>query len=177
MKPLGGERYRIGSIIVDRKARQMTIPARVHVVDRPLEYLLTARGGMKEYESLLETDATGTESNLACILLGLERDKAQEPYLQFSQKRVSGPRVDIVVARKDGERKSSVAAGDVLFDTGQKAAEPVEWVYTGSQEALAGRPVRRRRDGNDHRLRSRPSEHHRTSRRPRHRRLRFHTGK
>jgi hypothetical protein len=134
MKPLGGERYQIGSIVVDRKARQMTIPARVHVVDRPLEYLLTAKGGMKEYESLLETDVTGTELNLACILLGLERDKTQEPYLQFSQKRVSGPRIDIVVARKDGNRTTSVAAGEVLFDTGQKAPEPVEWVYTGSQK-------------------------------------------
>jgi hypothetical protein len=134
MKPLGGERYQIGSIIVDRKARQMTIPARVHVVDRPLEYLLTARGGMKEYESLLETDVSGTELNLACILLGLERDRTQEPYLQFSQKRVSGPRVDIVLTRKDGDRTTSVPAADVLFDGGQKAPEPVEWVYTGSQK-------------------------------------------
>ena len=134
MKPLGGERYQIGSIVVDRKARQMTIPARVHVVDRPLEYLLTAKGGMKEYESLLETDVSGTELNLACILLGLERDKTQEPYLQFSQKRVSGPRVDIVLTRKDGDRKISVPAADVLFDSGQKAPEPVEWVYTGSQK-------------------------------------------
>jgi hypothetical protein len=134
MKPLGGERYQIGSIVVDRKARRITIPARVHVVDKPLEYLLTARGGMKEYESLLETDVTGTELNLACILLGLERDKTQEPYLQFSQKRVSGPRVDIVLTRKDGDRNTSVPAADVLFDSGQKAPEPVEWVYTGSQK-------------------------------------------
>jgi hypothetical protein len=134
MKPLGGERYQIGSIVVDRKSRQMTIPARVHVVDRPLEYLLTAKGGMKEYESLLETDVSGTELNLACILLGLERDKTQEAYLQFSQKRVSGPRVDIAVSRKDGDRKISVAAAEVLFDSGEKAPEPVEWVYTGSQK-------------------------------------------
>jgi len=134
MKPLGGERYQIGNIVVDRKARQMTIPARVHVVDRPLEYLLTAKGGMKEYESLLETDASGTELNLACILLGLERDKTQEAYVQFSQKRVSGPRVDIMLSRKDGDRTTSVAAAEVLFDTGQKAREPIDWVYTGSQK-------------------------------------------
>jgi len=132
MKPLGGERYQIGNIVVDRKARQMTIPARVHIVDKPLEYLLTTRGGMKEYESLLETDVTGTELNLACILLGLERDKTQDPYLQFSQKRISGSRVDIMLRRKDGARTTSVPAADVLFDSGQKAPEPVEWVYTGS---------------------------------------------
>jgi hypothetical protein len=39
-----------------------------------------------------------------------------------------------VVARKDGDRTTSVPAADVLFDSGQKAPEPVEWVYTGSQK-------------------------------------------
>ena len=41
MKPLGGERYQIGSIVVDRKARQMTIPGTCPRRRRPLEYLLT----------------------------------------------------------------------------------------------------------------------------------------
>jgi len=134
MKPLGGERYQIGKIIVDRKERRMTLPARVHVVDRPLEYLLTTTGGMKEYESLFEADISGTEFNLACILLGLERDKSQEPYLQFSPKPLAGPRVEITVAGKDGDRAVRWNASEVMFDAGQKAPEPVEWVYVGSQK-------------------------------------------
>lgn len=134
MVSLGGERYQIGAIVVDRKARRFTLPARVHVMDKPLEYLLTTKGGMKEYETLLETDVTGTEFNLACILLGLERDSTLEPYMQFSQKRVTGPRVDITITRKDGGREATMNAGDVLFDTDAKAGEPVEWVYVGSQK-------------------------------------------
>lgn len=134
MVSLGGERYQIGAIVVDRKARRFTLPARVHVLDKPLEYLLTTKGGMKEYETLLETDVTGTEFNLACILLGLERDPTLEPYMQFSQKRVAGPRVEITITRKDGDRAATMNAGDVLFDTDAKPGEPVEWVYVGSQK-------------------------------------------
>ena len=132
MKSLGDERYQIGRIVVDRKARRMTLPARVHVLDKPLEYLLTTTRGMKEYETLFEADVTGTEFNLACILLGLEGDKSQEPYMQFSQKRVSGPRVEITVVTKPGERALNVS--EVLFDSGPKSPEPVEWVYVGSRK-------------------------------------------
>jgi hypothetical protein len=134
MKPLGGERYQIGQIVVDRKARRMTLPARVHILDRPLEYLLTTTRGMKEYETLLEADVSGTEFNLACILLGLERDKSVEPYQQFSQKRLTGPRVEISITRKDGGKAVTMSAADALFDAGQKSPEPVEWVYIGSQK-------------------------------------------
>jgi hypothetical protein len=134
MKPLGGERYQIGKIIVDRKARRMTLPARVHVLDRPLEYLLTTTGGMKEYETLFEADVSGTEFNLACILLGLERDKTLEAYQQFSEKRMAGPRVEISIAWKHDGKTLTGSASDALFDAGQKAPEPVEWVYVGSQK-------------------------------------------
>jgi hypothetical protein len=134
MVSLGGERYQIGAIVVDRKARRFALPARVHVLNKPLEYLLTTKGGMKEYETLLETDVTGTEFNLACILLGLERDPTLEPYMQFSQKRVAGPRVEVTITRKDGDRAATMNAGEVLFDTDAKPGEPVEWVYVGSQK-------------------------------------------
>ena len=108
MVSLGGERYQVGAIVVDRKARRLTLPARVHVMDKPLEYLLTTKGGMKEYETLLETDVTGTEFNVACILLGLERDPTLEPYMQFSQQRVAGPRVEVTITRKDGDRRATI---------------------------------------------------------------------
>ena len=48
---------------------------------------------MKEYETLLELDATGSEFNLACILIGLERDPRQGPFYQFSEAPLVGPRV------------------------------------------------------------------------------------
>jgi hypothetical protein len=134
MKPLGGERYQIGKIVVDRKAKRFTLPARVHVIDKPLEYLLTTTGGMKEYESLLEADVAGTEFNLACILLGLVRDNSLEPYFQFSSKQVKGPRVEIEIVKTTAEGKVVIRAAEALLDSGAKDLEQVAWVYVGSQK-------------------------------------------
>jgi hypothetical protein len=136
MKPLGHERYQIGSIVVDKRAGKFTVPGRVHVLGRPLEYLATAPRGMKEYETLLELDATGSEFNLACILLGLERDPTQAPFYQFSEKPVAGPRLEVSVAWVDGGKRRQVPAAQALLSAESAAnAASVEWVYTGSISA------------------------------------------
>ena len=133
LKPLGGDRYQIGRIVLDKRARRFTVPGRVHVVNLPLEYLATAPGGRREYETLLEVDATGSEFNLACILLGLERDPNQKPYYQFSQEPLSGPRVNIRVAWHDGSKRREISAAEALLDPkGETKPESVEWVYLGS---------------------------------------------
>ena len=114
LKPLGSDRYQIGRIVLDKKARRFTVPGRVHVLGKPLEYLATSPGGMKEYETLLELDASGSEFNLACILLGLERDPNQGPYWQFSKDPLSGPRVELQVAWQDGGKRREVSAAEAL---------------------------------------------------------------
>ena len=38
MQVLGRDRYRIGSILVDKKARRLTVAGRILRSDRPLEY-------------------------------------------------------------------------------------------------------------------------------------------
>lgn len=133
LKPLGGDRYQIGRIVLDKKARRFIVPGRVHVLGKPLEYLATSPGGMKEYETLLEVDASGSEFNLACILLGLERDPKQGPYWQFSQDPLSGPRVEIRIAWQDGGKVREVSAAEALLDPKDPTKpESVEWVYMGS---------------------------------------------
>jgi len=136
MKPLGHDRYQIGHIVVDKRAGKFTVPGRVHVVGRPLEYFATSPGGMKEYETLLEMDASGSEFNLACILLGLERDPSQTSFYQFSQPPVAGPRVDIGVSWLEGSRRRQITAAEALLgaDNPVKPASVV-WVYTGSISA------------------------------------------
>ncbi len=116
LKPLGGDRYQIGRIVLDKRARSFTVPGRVHVLGRPLEYLATAPGGMKEYEALLELDASGSEFNLACILLGLERDPKQGPFYQFSAAPVAGPRVTLDIAWTEGDKRRQVAAAAALLN-------------------------------------------------------------
>lgn len=133
LKPLGGDRYQIGRIVLDKRARSFTVPGRVHVLGRPLEYLATSPGGMKEYEALLELDASGSEFNLACILLGLERDPKQGPFYQFSAAPVLGPRVTLDIAWTEGDKRRQVAAAAGLLNP-EAGVQPdsVEWVYTGS---------------------------------------------
>lgn len=133
LKPLGKDRYQIGRIVVDKKAGRFTVPGRMHVMGQPLEYLATTPGGMKEYETLLEADATGSEFNLACILLGLERDPRQGPFYQFSEAPLVGPKVLVSVAWQDGGKRREISAAEALLDPkGDVRPESVEWVYTGS---------------------------------------------
>jgi hypothetical protein len=133
IKPLGQERYQIGRIVVDKRAGRFTVPGRVHLKDKPLEYLVTSPGGIKEYEALLEVDASGSEFNLACILVGLERDARQKEALMTGVRPLPGPRVAIWVAWTEGGKRRQVTAAEALLnpEAGLKA-EAVEWVYTGS---------------------------------------------
>jgi len=133
MKPLGEDRYQVGRIMVDKRAGRFTVPGRVHLLDQPLEFLVTTPGGQKEYETLLEADATGSEFNLACILLGLERDPRQGPFHQFSEAPLVGPKVLVSIAWQDGGKRREVSAAEALLDPSQDVRpESVEWVYTGS---------------------------------------------
>jgi len=136
LKPLGKDRFQVGRIVVDKRAGTFTVPGRVHVLGQPLEYLATAPGGMKEYETLLEVDASGSEFNLACILLGLERDPKLGPFYQFSQAPLIGPRVTLDIAWVEGGKRRQVSAAEALLnpEAGVKP-ETVEWVYTGSISA------------------------------------------
>lgn len=144
VKDLGGGRYQIGAITVDRNARQFTVPGRVlHLEGVPLEYIAVSPGGMKGYESLLEVDARGTEFNLACILLGLE---APQPGAgaEFERKPRQGPAVQLSVRWQAGGTTVTKSAQDVLnlgaqprgapkpATQPQAATPPEEWAYTGS---------------------------------------------
>ena len=139
VKSLGQERYQIGHIVVDKRLHRFTVPGRVHALDKPLEYLATSPGGRKAYEALLELDASGSEFNLACILIGLERD----PKLAASKPPVAaavvGQRVAMSVAWSlDGQRRQ-VTAAEALFNADARTQiESVEWVYTGSFTSIDG---------------------------------------
>jgi hypothetical protein len=138
LRALGQDRYQVGRIVVDKRARSFVVPGRVHALGKPLEYLATSPGGMKAYESLFELDTTGTEFNLACILIGIERDPKQVPWQQFGQASLVGQRVSIQVAwSADGKRQQVPAAQALLNADADVKPESVEWVYTGSPASEA----------------------------------------
>lgn len=133
MKPLGQDRYQIGRIVVDKPARSFTVPGRVNVLGKPLEYLATTPGGMKAYETLLELDTFGSEFNLACILIGLERDARQANWRQHSPSPLAGQRLKLSLAWMDaGKRRQVPAAVALLNPEADVKPESVEWVYTGA---------------------------------------------
>lgn len=133
MQALGRERYRIGSIIVDRKARRLTATGRLLGAERPLEYFAVAKDGYKSYESLLELDSTGSEFNLACILLGLDAAKAKRSEYQFSKEPLSGQRVGVEVSWKLGNKRFKATPLQMLLTDLQRRTENRDdWVYTGS---------------------------------------------
>ena len=132
MKPLGGDRYQIGNIVVDKKARRFSTPGRVLVLGKPLEYLATTPGGMKAYEAMLELDTTGSEFNLACILVGLERDPKLGAVSRGNQAPLAGRGIAISIAwSESGKRRQISAAEGILNPEAGVKPQAVEWVYTG----------------------------------------------
>ena len=109
------------------------MPGRVFVLGKPLEYLAMAPSGMKGYETMLELDTTGSEFNLACILVGLERDPKLGPVSRSVRAPLAGPRVAISIAWSEGGKRRQVSAAEAVLnpEAGVKA-ESVEWVYTGA---------------------------------------------
>jgi hypothetical protein len=134
LEPLGGDRYRIGRIVVDKAARRFSVPGRVHALGEPLEYLATAPEGMKAYETLFELDTRGTAFNLACILIGLERPSFAGAWTgREPGRRLEGPRVRLSVAWGEGAQRKELPAAQALLNADAEAnPESVEWVYIGA---------------------------------------------
>jgi hypothetical protein len=114
-------------------------------LDPPLEYVAVAKGGVKAYESLLELDTDGTHFNLACILIGLDAEKARRPGFQFDPAPAEGDPVAVHLgwAAESGAQRWSLA--QVLTMAPRPAAVTLpevratdEWVYTGSFFARDG---------------------------------------
>jgi hypothetical protein len=136
VRSLGGDRFQVGRIVVDKRARRFTVPGRIQALDKPLEYLATTPTGRRAYEALLALDGSGSEMNLACILIGLERDPKVPSSRQLTQ---PGPPVLLSVAWTDasGQRRVVTAAEALLGAEAGKGAV-VEWAYTGSFTSIDG---------------------------------------
>ncbi|MGD2064779.1 MAG: YdjY domain-containing protein [Nitrospirota bacterium] len=133
IQELGGDRFRVGLIEIDRAKRAFTVPAVVHLEEGAQEFLIAARGGYKGYESTLEAGATPYEFNLACILIGLDDNKTRDPRYHFDPTKIEGDAVEIWVSWKKGDETRRVPAARLVRDTKNDRTLPEHgWVYTGS---------------------------------------------
>lgn len=128
---LGDERFRIGSIVVDKAEKRFTVPATILHLDQTLEYLAVTRGGYKGYESLLEIDATAHEFQLACILIGFDDAKSVKPRYQFDDREALGQAAGITLSWTEGEETRTVKAANALLE-GDEPFDDHSWVYVGS---------------------------------------------
>lgn len=138
MEELGDDRYRIGTITVDKAAQSFSVPGRVLQLHDALEYLAVSSNGMKGYEALLELSTSPGEFNLACILIGLDDKNTVKPSYQFDTKELQGQAVAISVSwQENGETvrlsgANSMTQGDEVFDDDS-------WIYLGSQMSHDGK--------------------------------------
>ena len=133
MKSLGHDRYQIGTILVEKNLRRLTVAGRVLQLGVPLEYLVVSPHGLKGYESLLEIGASGSEFNLACILLGLDASRSTPPGMQYSREPIAGQPVAFRIYWQDGAKRHEVGVLAALYaDATQIPNVEDTWIYTGS---------------------------------------------
>jgi hypothetical protein len=144
VKKLDDTRYQIGEVIFDAKTREIRFPAAVNMAgDELLEFAIVHVNG-KIHESLLHTEISATDLNLAFKLLrypaSAEFYLLQEEDGSYSNEFPEVPadvkeaaRIDLSVEWKDAgkERKAKLHEWISHASTGKAmAADP--WVYGGS---------------------------------------------
>jgi hypothetical protein len=128
--PLGEDRYRIGNLLIDRRARELRLQGRFAVLDSPLEYLACAPGG-KLYESLMEWDVDPYHLHLGLLLIALEPRNNLEN--QGDAVIAAGDPVTILVSWEHEGEKFRHRAEELIWNQHKNAPMVrTDWVFTGS---------------------------------------------
>lgn len=129
---LGDNLLRVGKIEVDTKQRQISVAGTINEV-QALEFIATATGGFKAYESALTLDTDAITFNLALLLIGLDRKGAYVPQKHFDPVPPRGDALDIWVEWDVNGKRVRVRAEELVYNsTTKQTLAPDSWVYTGS---------------------------------------------
>jgi len=138
VQDLGDQRYRIGAIEIDKGKQIFKVPGVVIRTAPPIEFLAVTQNGYKRYESILELETDAFEFNLACILIGLDNQKAKLPRYHFDPEPTQGDPVDVRLSWQNGDKTVDINAAELFLEGGKPVATQ-EWVYTGSAFLPDGR--------------------------------------
>lgn len=144
VEKIDGNRYRIGKITIDKKTREIRFPAKVNMIEGLLEFLVVHENG-KVHESLLATDISPTQLNLAFTLLSYRASQELYP-LPNGTGGVSNKFPDVPAEVKESARikiefewsedgKSRKASANEWIQHAVKTSETMPsgaWVYGGS---------------------------------------------
>lgn len=140
IQDLGNQRYRVGSIEIDKAEGEFKVSGSVLRHEPPIEFLATTLGGHKSYESLLEINSDAYEFNLACILIGLDASHAKSPGQHTVEEPMDGDPVEVFVSWIDDGKRITVKASQLLMHGEPlKVVSSHNWVYTGSAKLRDGR--------------------------------------
>ena len=144
IKELDGDRLQIGKVIFNRKTREIRFPASVNMAGNELlEFAIVTTKG-KLHESLLMTEASPTNINLAFKLLRYKASEEFYPildkygtssgkYPKVSEEIKASARVDISVEWKEGDRQRTAKLREwISHGTTGEAMASDPWVYGGS---------------------------------------------
>lgn len=125
-------RFRVGTVVLDHKTREIRFPATVNMTQGLLEYILVRPYG-KVHESLLVTDSSAIDINLAFTLLRYQ--PSPELYALPNKKGgLSGKYPQVPAATKAAARISMKIEWD---DAGTTRTVPVhEWIQHAAKETM-----------------------------------------
>lgn len=144
VEQLDDHTFRIGRITFDKKTREIRLPTRVNMTDGLLEFLLVRENG-KLHESLLMTDASAIDLNLAFKLLrylpsrewyAIPNDSGglTSGFPEVSDEVKRAARIDIGVEWKDGDETRRASANEWIQHAVKGGAmRSGPWVYGGSE--------------------------------------------
>lgn len=136
-------RMKIGDVIFDPATRQVRFPAQINQTQGLLEFLVVHQNG-KIHESLLATDISATNLNLAFKLLRykpsrelyykLEEDGTlSAEFEEATPEEKESARIQIRIESEADGRKAIVSARDwITHATTEKPMPDSPWVYGGS---------------------------------------------
>ena len=127
---IGEDRYRVGKVTVDLKAKTASCAGKINMMRGPIEYLAVAPGG-KVHESVLRLDVRPLHFQVGLILLGLEPKGGLTR--QGDTHAPQGPPVRLSLSWQRGGRTVKVPAEALVWNVQKK--RPMEgsaWVFSGS---------------------------------------------
>ena len=139
----GDTTYRIGDVEFDSKTREIRFPAKVNMNAGLLEFLIVHQNG-KVHESLLATESSATNINLAFTLLRYKPSKElyykpsktgglSDQLYQETDEVKAAARFRIDIEWEDDGKKRRIPANDwVLHDVKAEAMPQNPWVFGGS---------------------------------------------
>ena len=142
IEPLENGNLRVGSVEVDKKSREVRIPATVNMTAGTVEYALVTNTG-KCHESLFSTAATPRDIHVAMLLLGVKPAAMG----QRADRGLVVPDNSAVQARAEwadaGKQVSHPLAGLVLVmpvpaPEARQAGLMAPWLYNGSRFTNGG---------------------------------------